>query len=86
MSERLGFVVAEDDVVEKKVIVLAPYCLPYTTEQIACPFCAPNTTGQHEPDCPFSRFRSHASVSNVLASSYLRGWACPKCGYVQDDM
>jgi uncharacterized OB-fold protein len=43
---------------------------------IQCPFCNPNTAGEHEPHCP-------NNPNNYAKTEYKsQGWQCPKCGRV----
>ena len=40
-----------------------------------CPYCSPNTAGQHEYNCPFyEKFNQIDTTFN--------GWICSKCGKV----
>ena len=47
-----------------------------------CPFCHPNTGGQHEEWCPNSRLAQPLVDNGTYAASALQGWVCPRCGRV----
>lgn len=42
---------------------------------VTCPYCVPDTAGQHESDCPKNPLR-------IETKTMSRGWECPKCGKV----
>ena len=45
-----------------------------------CPYCSPNTAGQHEAGCPYQYFDGVSR--EITRRSMMRGWECPKCGAV----
>jgi hypothetical protein len=49
-----------------------------------CPYCQPNSGGQHAPNCPYNSVTTITipalTISPDMPQSYLpMGWLCPRC-------